>query len=163
MLGYFASGQNDIGNATLDSLLRGNLPVPVMVATARRLLALDRPNEAKRLLLQAYTRNHNSHSVLLELVKMDLKSESTEVLGEHLTFLLAGRRPPRYVLRGAYEYLGSDRFLFTRNRETLLEQMDYMLRTRNLPVASEEKNWPGTPGVVEDAPVIPLPLERKPK
>jgi uncharacterized protein HemY len=160
MLGYFAGGQTDIGNATLDNLMRGNnLPLSVMVATARRLLTLNQHNEAKRLLLQAYSRNHNSQSVLLELVKMDLQSESTEVLGGHLTDLLAGRRPPRYVLRGAYEYLGSDRFLFTRNREKMLDQMDFMLRTRNLPVSEFERSWPGAPDTVEDA-VTPLPLKR---
>jgi hypothetical protein len=163
VLAYFANGQVDLGVVALGRLMREDLSIPVSVATARRLLILNRPEDAKRILLQAYTRNHNNQSVLLELVKMDLKSESTETLGEYLNFLLAGRRPPRYVLNEAIEHFGSDRFLFTPNRDTLLAKMDDMLRTLVLPVSAVEKDWPGSPGTGGEAPVKPLPLPRKSK
>jgi hypothetical protein len=160
MLAYFANGQTDLGVVALGRLMREDLSIPVSVATARRLLTLNHTEEAKRLLLQAYTRNHNNQSVLLELVKMDLKSESTETLGEYLTFLLAGRRPPRYVLNEAIEHFGSDRFLFTPNRDALLAKMDEMLRTLVLPVSAIEKDWPGSPGTGGESPIKPLPLKK---
>jgi hypothetical protein len=158
MLAYFANKQTDLGVVALGRLMHEDLSIPVSVAAARRLLARHHPEEAKRLLLPAYTHTHNSQSVLLELVKMDLKSESTETLGEYLTFLLAGRRPPRYVLDEAIAHFGSDRFLFTQNRDALLAKMDDMLRTLVLPVSVAEKDWPGSPGSVSEAPVKPLPL-----
>lgn len=143
MLAYFSSGQNDMGIITFNKILEKNrMTVPMMVSLARRLLKLDRPNEAKTLLHTAYIRNHHHQGALLELVKIDLKSESTATLGEHLGYLIDARRPPRYVLQDAYEHLASDRFIFTPHRDKLLEGIDTMLRTRVLPRGELEKSWP---------------------
>lgn len=127
MVAYFASKQTDLGTIALGRLLNEDLSLPMTVATARRLLALNCAAEAKRLLLRAYAHNHHSQNVLLELVRTDLKSESTDSLGEHLVFLLEGRRPPRRILRQAFETFGSDRFLFSPGRDALLEKMDTLL------------------------------------
>jgi uncharacterized protein HemY len=145
MLAYFASGQADMGRIVFDQILtKTRMPVSMMVSIARRLLKLNRPNEAKRLLTAAYTRNHYNQGTLLELVKIDLKSESTETLGEHMGYLLEARRPPRYVLTSAYTHLASDRFIFTPNRDQLIDRITEMLRTRVLPQSEIEKNWPTT-------------------
>ena len=145
MLAYFASGQADMGRIAFDQILaKTRMPVSMMVTIARLLLKLNRPNEAKRLLTAAYTRNHYNQGTLLELVKIDLKSESTETLGEHISYLLEARRPPRYVLTNAYEHLASDRFIFTPNRDQLIDRITEMLNTRVLPKSEVEKSWPTT-------------------
>ncbi|MDR2980986.1 MAG: tetratricopeptide repeat protein [Puniceicoccales bacterium] len=143
MLAYFSSNQNDLGVITFNKIVDNpEIPVQIAVSIARRLLRLNRPEEAKALLHNAYVRNHNNQGVLLELVKMDLKSESTATLGEHLGHLIAGRRPPRYVLEDAYNKLASDRYIFTPNRDKLIEDVTDMLKTRVLPANDIEKSWP---------------------
>ncbi|MDR2862429.1 MAG: hypothetical protein LBV54_00930 [Puniceicoccales bacterium] len=142
MLAYFATKQDDLGIITFDKILADNrMSVPMMVSVARRLSKLDHPNEAKSMLVNAYTKNHYHPGVLLELVKIDLQSESTITLSEHLSRLLESRRPPRQVLENAYTHLISDRFLFTPNRDKLLDTMENMLRTRVLGKSETPSPW----------------------
>ncbi|MDR0535257.1 MAG: tetratricopeptide repeat protein [Puniceicoccales bacterium] len=143
MVAYFSNGQVELGRVTLSQLTEKNIPATVAVASARRLFAQGYPNEAKQLLSQSYSNNPRNSALLLELVKLDTKSENTTALDEHLGRLLNGRRPPRQVLQKAYEHLGSDRFLFSPNRSHLLGRLDHMLRTRVLPTNEIEKSWPG--------------------
>jgi tetratricopeptide (TPR) repeat protein len=157
MFAYFSSGQADLGAISFKEFIKNRIKLPMMIATARSLLKLNRTNEAKELLLQAYKRNHQNQSILLELIKIDLKSKNTETLGEYLTSFLKSRRPPRHVLREAYEHLGSDRYLFTPNRDELLEKMDSLLRSRSYPITEIEKSWPVPSSA--PPPITPIPIQ----
>ena len=143
MIAYFSCGKDELGKVAFKRIMEKRvLPMPMVVATARRLLKLQRPDEAKAILRIAYERNKQNQGVLLELVKMDLKTESASTLGEHLRHFIDARRPPRYVLNEASKRLASDRFIFTPNRERLLADIKTMLLTRHLPQTEEEKRWP---------------------
>ncbi|MDR2512513.1 MAG: hypothetical protein LBD01_01755 [Puniceicoccales bacterium] len=144
MITDFSCGKDELGKVAFRRIMEKDvlpMPMPMVVATARRLLKLNRPNEAKDILRIAYENNKQNQSILLELVKMDLKTESASTLGEHLTQFLDARRPPRYILNEAIDRLASDRFIFTPNRERLLADIKTMLLTRNLPQTEEEKGW----------------------
>ncbi len=146
MLAYYSNNQPDLGNIRFKELLNSPVTtVPMLVSIARRLQTVNRPEEAEQLLRKAYVRNHNNLGALLELVKISLKSEDANALGQYLGNLLEARRPPRYILQSAYERISSDRFLFTPNREKLIEEVSEMLRTRVLPANEVEKQWPSSP------------------
>lgn len=146
MLAYYANDQASLGNIRFKELLASKtMTVPMMVSIARRLQNVNRPEEAEQLLNKAYVYNHNNLGALLELVKISLKSENANALGQYLSHLLETRRPPRHILQSAYERISSDRFLFTPNREKLIENVSEMLRTRVLPTNEVEKQWPSSP------------------
>jgi hypothetical protein len=156
MLAYFSKPDDvNMGIITFEHLLKKRMTVQMYVAIARRLVSLGRPREALLLLKNAYVLYPYNHGVMLELVKLDLKNEAPLELGEHVSRFIELRRPPRYVLRDAFERLGSDRYLFMENREQLLSKMDNMLRTVPFPQTELEKEWPDlTPKAPAIKPVL---------
>jgi len=153
MLAYFGakdSGSTDIAIVIFRKLVKTRLSQPMLIAISRRLLALGRPEEARQLLLDAYTQNPYNQGLLLELVKLDLKSDKSEDLGEHLRYLVDARRPPRYVIEQAYAKMGGDKYLFAPGRDKLLEDLDEMLTKRVLPKTELEKGWDDELGVEKE-------------
>ena len=87
------------------------------------------------ILTAAYKKSPTNQKVLSELIRVELKLGNTENLNNYLGRLLQMRRPKSDLLLDAYHKLGSDRFIFTPNRESLLLQLSSILResTKGLP------------------------------
>ena len=62
------------------------------------------------------------------MIRAELQLGYTENLGRLLSRLLQMRRPDPELLVEAYRKLGSDRFIFTPDRENLLLQLSAILR-----------------------------------
>ena len=103
-------------------------PPQTYLAVARRFSSTDRSQQARKVLTTAYQRTPTNQKILSELIRIELKLGNTENLNRLLTRLLQMRRPQMELIQEAYKKLGSDRFIFTPDRESLLLQLSAILR-----------------------------------
>jgi hypothetical protein len=119
----------DLGEIYLQDFIEdANNPPQAYLAVARRFNIIDRSEQARKILLTAYQRTPSNQKVLSELIRVELKLGNTENLDQLLSRLLQMRRPQIDLLLEAYNKLGSDRFIFTPDRESLLLQLNAILR-----------------------------------
>lgn len=98
------------------------------LAVARRFTSIDRHQQARKVLMTAYQKTPTNQKILSELIREELALGNTENLNRLLSRLLQMRRPQMELLVEAYHKLGSDRFIFTPDRESLLLQLSAILR-----------------------------------
>ncbi|MGZ0656045.1 tetratricopeptide repeat protein [Coraliomargarita sp. W4R53] len=98
------------------------------LAVARRFSKIDRHQQARKVLMIAYQKTPTNQKVLSELIRTELALGNTENLNRLLSRLLQMRRPQMELLVEAYHKLGSDRFIFTPDRQSLLLQLSAILR-----------------------------------
>jgi Flp pilus assembly protein TadD len=125
----YGNNRPDLGEIYLQDFLTGSGIRPeTYLAVARRFNNIDRPQQARRILLDAYQIAPTDQRVLTALIRAELAIGNTENLNPLLSRLLQMRRPQLDLLAEAYRKLGSDRFIFTPNREGLLLQLSAILR-----------------------------------
>jgi len=119
----------DLGEIYLQHFLNepGNQP-QTYLAVARRFTNIDRHQQARKVLMVAYQKAPTNQKILSELIRAELTLGNTENLNRLLSRLLQMRRPQMDLLVEAYRKLGSDRFIFTPDRESLLLQLSAILR-----------------------------------
>ena len=98
------------------------------IAVARRFTKIERYEQARKILTVAYEKTPTNQKILSELIRAELSVGNTENLNRLLSRLLQMRRPEMDLLVEAYTQLGSDRFIFTPNRQTLLLQLSAVVR-----------------------------------
>ena len=84
--------------------------------------------QAQKILNQAYDKDNTNQRVLNSLINVNLKLGMTQNLGDQIKRLLQTRRPDRELLKNAYNRLGSDLFIFTQNRNSILMELGAILR-----------------------------------
>ena len=130
MLAYFADGQADIGSINLRRLMQNrNVPPQLLLNAARKLIAAQRFDEADGLLIQTHIQHEQNQAVLMQIVRLKLEHERISAdLEVYLRRLMATRRPPKDLLELAARRLGSDTYLFSGDRDRLLEDIDRLLK-----------------------------------
>ncbi|NCG08198.1 MAG: hypothetical protein GWO81_01295 [Verrucomicrobia bacterium] len=119
----------DFGDIYLNEFLNGeNISPQQFFAVANRLIKIEALPQARRVLLRAYDQTPTNQLVLAELIDLELQLGYTENLNELLKRFLQMRRPQPKIILEAYRKLGSDRFIFTPNRESLLIDLSALLR-----------------------------------
>jgi Tfp pilus assembly protein PilF len=119
----------DLGEIYLQNFIDDTSNQPqTFLAVARRFSTIDRHQQARKVLLVAYQKAPTNQKVLSELIKTELVLGNTENLNKLLSRLLQMRRPQMDLLLEAYHKLGSDRFIFTPDRQSLLLQLSAILR-----------------------------------
>ena len=98
------------------------------IAVARRFTKIERYEQARKILTVANEKAPTNQKILSELIRAELSVGNTENLNRLLSRLLQMRRPEMDLLVEAYTQLGSDRFIFTPNRQTLLLQLSAVVR-----------------------------------
>ncbi len=98
------------------------------LAVARRFKNIQRPQQALKILSTAYQKAPTNQQILSNLIRVELELGNTENLNRLLSRLLQMRRPQMELIAEAYKKLGSDRFIFTPDRESLLLQLSAILR-----------------------------------
>ncbi|MDQ8193055.1 tetratricopeptide repeat protein [Coraliomargarita sp. SDUM461004] len=98
------------------------------LAVARRFTKINRHQQARKVMMVAYQKAPTNQKVLSELIRTELVLGNTENLNRLLSRLLQMRRPQMELLVEAYHKLGSDRFIFTPDRQSLLLQLSAILR-----------------------------------
>jgi tetratricopeptide (TPR) repeat protein len=127
----YGVNQADLGEIYLEEFLSdASTPPTTYLAVARYFTEIDRHPQARRVLLHAYQENPGNQKILTELIRTELQLGYTENLNRLLPRLLQMRRPQEELLFEAYRKLGSDRFIFTPNREGLLLELSAVLRTK---------------------------------
>jgi uncharacterized protein HemY len=129
-IAYFADGQTEIGSINLQKLLQHRkVPPQVLVAASRKLIAARRYDEANNVLIQAHLQNETNQAVLMQIVQLKLDHPRIAAdLETYLRRLMLNRRPSPEVLRAALRRLGSDTYLFSADRETLLRDVEAKLK-----------------------------------
>lgn len=129
-IAYFADGQTEIGSINLQKLLQHRkVPPQVLVAASRKLIAAKRYDEANEVLIQAHLQNETNQAVLMQIVRLKLDHPPISAdLETYLRRLMLNRRPSPEVLRAALRRLGSDTYLFSADRETLLRDVEAKLK-----------------------------------
>ena len=129
-IAYFADGQTEIGSINLQKLLQHRkVPPQVLVAASRKLIAAKRYDEANEVLIQAHLQNETNQAVLMQIVQLKLDHPRISAdLETYLRRLMLNRRPSPDVLRAALRRLGSDTYLFSADRETLLRDVEAKLK-----------------------------------
>lgn len=125
----YGTNRPDLGEIYLQDFIddKGTQP-QTFLAVARRFDNIDRPQQARKILSTAYQLAPTNQMILSELIRVELDLGNTENLNRLLTRLLQMRRPQMDLLMDAYRKLGSDRFIFTPDRESLLIQLSAILR-----------------------------------
>ncbi|MEN8734382.1 MAG: hypothetical protein ABF320_02330 [Lentimonas sp.] len=132
----YGANRPDLGEIYLQDYLEEPTNQPqTHLAVARRFTSIDRPQQARKILNVAYQQASTNQMILTELIRVELTLGNTEDLNKLLTRLLQMRRPQMDLLLEAYQKLGSDRFIFIPDRESLLLQLSSILRenTQSLP------------------------------
>jgi hypothetical protein len=131
----FGNNRSDLGEIYLQEFLSSsskNYHPERSLAVANRFRVIDCHQQARTVLLAAYKESINHQKVLSELISVELEIGNTENLNTLLKQLLTMRRPEAKLIAQAYKKLGSDRFIFTPNRENLLIELNAELRERAL-------------------------------
>lgn len=130
----YGVNQADFGEIYLQDFLdeKNNQP-GTFLAVARYFAEIKCYPQARKVLLTAYQANPSNQKVLTELIRTELQLGYTENLNRLLPRLLQMRRPQEELLVEAYRKLGSDRFIFTPNRESLLLELNAVLRKSSKP------------------------------
>jgi Tfp pilus assembly protein PilF len=127
----------DLGEIYLQDFIEDPQNAPMtFLAVARRFSSINRGEQAKKILMTAYQQVPSNQKVLTELIRVELKLGNTENLNRLLTRLLEMRRPQMELMVEAYQKLGSDRFIFTPDRESLLLQLSVILRENAVSISA---------------------------
>jgi len=125
---HFGNGNKDLSNIYLDQFLKEtHVRVESLLAVSNAFLELGGQEEARAVLLQAYSNNPENQAALSQLIKLEIQLGNSADLGGYLKRLLKMRRPSIDLLNEAYRKLGSDRFIFTRDRKGLLIELNSIL------------------------------------
>ena len=122
----------DLGEIYLQDFIDEPNAPQTYLAVSRRFASIDRSQQARKVLATAYKQAPSNQMILSELILVELKLGNTENLNRLLNRLLQMRRPQMKIMLEAYHKLGSDRFIFTPDRETLLLQLSAILRENEL-------------------------------
>ena len=87
------------------------------------LIAIDRHEIAINMLDKALELDAGNQTVLAEALKVELELSDFESIEVRLESYLESRRPDKALLKVCYDKLVSDRFMFERNRKSLLMKL----------------------------------------
>lgn len=128
-LASYGLNRPDLGEIYLEEFLSdSNITPDTLVAVAKRFTDNNMFQQAQRILDLAYTNDGNNQRVLNSLIRVNLELGMTQNLGDQIKKLLQTRRPDKELLKDAYNRLGSDLFIFTNNRTSILMELGAMLR-----------------------------------
>ena len=128
-LASYGLNRPDLGEIYLEEFLsEPKITTNTLVSVAKRFSTNQMYLQAQRILNFAYSNDENNQRVLNSLIEVNLKLGITQNLGDQIKKLLQTRRPDRVLLKDAYNRLGSDLFIFTKNRSSILMELGAILR-----------------------------------
>lgn len=125
---YYGMGNAELCQLYLEQFLQAPVNRPdVHLAVSRRFEKMGAALQARNVLETAFRSNPDNQNALTRLIALELELGNSSEVGPYLKKLLKMRRPSRDVLREAYRRLGSDRFIFTPDRDSILIELRSML------------------------------------
>ena len=128
----YGANRPDLGEIYLQDFITDPSSQPTTcLAIARRFQDIERPQQSRKILQTAYKQAPTNQKVLTELIRVELRLGNTDNLNQLLSRFLRMRRPQVSLIKEAYQKLGSDRFIFTPDRESLLLELSAIVRERS--------------------------------
>ncbi len=122
---YYAIGNVNMANVMIEEVIKRKTINPRnMVATARRFALLGESTIAHKLYLAAVEKDPKHQYALVRLIQFEIDSGNSSDLNKYIMRLINLRRPPRDMILRAREALLSDRFIFTTEREKVINAID---------------------------------------
>ena len=128
-LAFYGLNRPDLGDIYLEEFINEpKINTGTLVAVAKSFTTNKMYQQAQRILDLAYTKDENNQRVLNNRIKVNLELGMTQDLGNQIRKLLQTRRPDKELLKEAYNRLGSDLFIFTKNRNAILIELGAIIR-----------------------------------
>jgi Tfp pilus assembly protein PilF len=125
---YMGIGNEDLSQLYIEQFLADASVRPsIHLVMAKRLSSMDAPLKARQVLSHAVVKNPDNQNALTQLIALELELGNSSEVGPYLKRLLQMRRPSHQVLLDAYQRLGSDRFIFTPDRNNILSELRALL------------------------------------
>lgn len=141
---YYGLGNSEMGKLYLDQYLKSEqIRVDSLLAVSNRFIKMGNKKEARDILKRAYTANPENQAALTSLIDLEIDLGNSTEIGPYLKELLQMRRPAKQILHRAYTKLGSDRFIFTPDREKLLAQLEDMIQPGSVKQAGNTEDEQG--------------------
>ncbi|MCS6242969.1 MAG: hypothetical protein H2172_03800 [Opitutus sp.] len=123
-IAHYGLGDAEAGQLFLNNFLKqDNVRADNLIAVSKRLLSVGAKAQARKVLEQAVQADALNQAALTNLVQLDLELNNTAPLATNVRKLLTMRKPSQTVLRAAFAELGSDLFLFSPERTSLLQDL----------------------------------------
>ena len=123
-IAHYGLGDAEAGQLFLNNFLKqDNVRADNLIAVSKRLLSVGAKAQARKVLEQAVETDALNQAALTNLVQLDLELNNTAPLAANVRKLLTMRKPSQAVLRDALAELGSDLFLFSPERTSLLQDL----------------------------------------
>ena len=121
---YFAQGQDDKGRQAMQQLfVSGHIRPATLLRLTRKLIELDRAEEAGRIVQFLLKQNPGNHSALVELIRIDLMTQRTAQAIAQSRTLIENKTMPYQLMEELVTYLAQDRQLYHAEGAELVEQM----------------------------------------
>lgn len=123
-LAYYGYGDEELGNLYLRNFIDSKRANPSQLyAAALRFNENGLSEQARMILQEAYLRDPKNEQILATLIDVEMDLGVFFSLTEHLNALFELRRPDYAMIESIQQRLQSDRFLFTQDRDDLLENL----------------------------------------
>lgn len=130
-IAYFGLHDRASARLYLENFLgQADLRADNLLAVAQRFVAVGASREARLTLEHAVRADPLNQAALTRLVSLELELGEFDSVPDHVVRLTTMRKPSGDVLRAAAARLGSDRFLFSRQREAALAAIQAVLAGR---------------------------------
>ena len=128
-LASYGLNRPDLGEIYLEEFLTEKDITPaILVSVAKRFSDNQMYKQAQKILNIAYNKDENNQRVLYSLISVNLELGITQNLDNQIKKLLQTRRPDSKLIKKAYNRLGSDLFIFTKNRTSILMDLGSIVR-----------------------------------
>ena len=131
-LAYYNLGNRELADLYLKNFLDSQQSRPIQfyqAAKSFRKFGLD--EAALKILQEGYKRDDQDERILLSLIEVEMAVGAQNALTAHLNRLFELRRPEYAPLEAIHRDLQSDRFLFTKGRQDLLDSLAAILAERD--------------------------------
>ena len=114
-----------MSNALINEIIKRVTVNPrTLVATAMRFAMLGEPKPAHILYVAAVEKDPMHQYALVRLIQFELDAGNSSDLNKYIFRLINMRRPPRDMIMSARKKLLTDRFIFTAEREKIINAID---------------------------------------
>ncbi|MBO7520943.1 MAG: hypothetical protein J6T16_01725, partial [Opitutales bacterium] len=122
---YYAVGNTNMSTALINDIIKqGTVNPRTLVATARRFAMLGEEAIAHKLYVAAVEKDPMHQYALVRLIQFELDAGNSSDLDKYIFRLINMRRPPRDMILEARRKLLTDRFIFTQDREKIINAID---------------------------------------
>ncbi|MBR4597438.1 MAG: hypothetical protein IKO42_03455 [Opitutales bacterium] len=122
---YYAVGNSNMSTALINDIIKqGTVNPRTLVATARRFALLGEDTIAHKLYVAAVEKDPMHQYALVRLIQFELDAGNSSDLNKYIFRLINMRRPPRDMILEARRKLLTDRFIFTTDREKIINAID---------------------------------------